>query len=232
MRERIAGADVAACRLDLFEDAIASVADAKAILERLYMDVGRARLGSARDQAVDQADDGRLARHVTQSLRLVRIHAERLWGRRPAGRELGGIDPVEARGENSCRGQRHRSLKAGREFDGPRYLFIQWVGQRDLDRLAVGRKRHRHGVAQISRPQRVRQHGSRRHRIFPDEGDAQQRRTEPRYVNIADKAEVDEDCHEPVASLLGEELSTAQSRLGHKALLQEFRAKCLIKISH
>ena len=80
---------------DLFEYAIASVADAKAILERLYMDVGRPRLGSARDQAVDQSDDRRLARHVTQSLRLVRIHAERLWGRRPAGRELGGIDPVE-----------------------------------------------------------------------------------------------------------------------------------------
>ena len=76
-RETIAARQPAGRRLHLVQHAVDAVADAQLVLERLDVDVRRARLDGAADQLVDEADHRRLARHVLQPLGVLAAVARR-----------------------------------------------------------------------------------------------------------------------------------------------------------
>ena len=182
--------------VDLVQHAIIAIADAQAILERIEMNVGGARLHATRDQLIDQSDQRRFAGEILEALGVV---LERDFG---AAREIGrcglagavavSVEPLECRLEIDRKGDRDLDASSRGRSDRRVGETIERIGERERDRSLVQADRQRSCLAQEFRAQALGQ--DRRVRIILrcDKLQSEDLRRRLREGAVADQAKLGE----------------------------------------
>ena len=193
------GLEFARRRFLIEEHAIHAEAHAEFLLEGLDVNVAGALLDGLGDHGVDQADDGRLARHVAQvfeigaGLLVVSLGVGALFGF-----AVIAVDGVE---DFLLGGERGAHLQAAERAYGGDGLEIQRIGHRDGEDVVRERDGDGAALAQEAVRQAFDFGRGRRSAIDRDQGDIELIAEGGEHVAVGDGAHVDQNFAELIAAL-------------------------------
>ena len=204
------------------QETVDPVAHEQRIDRRLDVDVGRARVDGARDDAVDEADDRRLAGAVPQPLQVMLAGIDLDDGLLAAvGPRVLGIEGRDQTLEFRRRDDLETERMVDDEANGLHRHLIERVDHRQDQGVALDPQRHDAVLGDETRRQLVRKQTHVRRFVWPIEGHVQELRQARGEIPIGHDAELRQHLIEAIAGRFGDALRPLQRQRIERAAGQE-----------